>query len=186
MRILVAGASGVLGRATLPHLKQHEVVGLTRTAEKRELLAELGVEAVVCDVYDYPALLGVVARARPQIVVNFLTDLSTGPEANNRIRREGASNLLKAAEKAHATRLVVESVAFALEGDAARALEELERSSASFAGDSLLLRFGRVWGPHTFHRRPAPAPSIRVNRAGAEAARLIADAPGGIYTLYAL
>jgi NADPH:quinone reductase-like Zn-dependent oxidoreductase len=159
MRILVAGASGVLGRATLPHLEQHEVVGLTRTDAKRELVRELGAEAVVGDVYDYPALLTIVARARPQTVVNFLTDLRAGSEANNQIRREGASNVFAAAERAGAARLIVESVAFPLEGDAARALDDLERSTFMFAGEALILRFGRLWDPkrctkpHPRHRR---------------------------------
>jgi nucleoside-diphosphate-sugar epimerase len=57
LRILVAGATGVLGRATLPHLEGHEVVGLTRKREKLELLRALGVGGVVCDVYDYEELL---------------------------------------------------------------------------------------------------------------------------------
>ena len=30
MRILIVGASGVLGRATLPHLRGHELIGTTR------------------------------------------------------------------------------------------------------------------------------------------------------------
>jgi nucleoside-diphosphate-sugar epimerase len=183
MRIVVAGASGVLGRATLRHLDPHEVVGLTRTEEKRDLVRELGVEAVICDVYDYPSLLSVVTRARPQAVVNFLTALSTGPEANNQIRREGASNLLAAAERAGATRLVVESVAFPLEGDSARALEELERSTRAFAGEALILRFGRLWGPRTFHQEAAAPPSIHIDRAGAEAARIITTEPPGTYTV---
>jgi nucleoside-diphosphate-sugar epimerase len=183
MRILVAGASGVLGRATLPHLERHGVVGLTRTDAKREFVRKLGAEVVVCDVYDYQALLNVVARAQPQTVVNFLTALSTGSAANNRIRREGASNLLAAAERVGARRLVVESVAFPLDGDAARVLDELERSTRAFAGEALILRFGRLWGPGTFHQRAAAPPSIRGDRAGTEAARLITGASPGTYTV---
>ena len=52
MRILFAGATGVLARATLPHLRRHRVVGLTRSPQKRRLLHELGAEAIVCDVQD--------------------------------------------------------------------------------------------------------------------------------------
>src|SRR5438093_1064712 len=98
MRILVAGATGVLGRATLPHLARHEVVGLTRSREKLESLRDLGAEPVLCDVYDYETLQWVTQQVGPQIIVNFLTDLSSGSaEANNRVRREGGGNLLKAA-----------------------------------------------------------------------------------------
>ena len=184
MRILVAGASGVLGRATLPHLDRHEVVGLARAREKLQLVSDLGAEAIACDVYDYPALLEIAQRAQPQIVVNFLTDLSTrSEEANNRVRREGAANLVEAAEAANASRLVVESVAFTLHGEAARALEELEQSTRRFAGEALILRFGRFWGPGTWYETPPEAPALHIDKAGAEAARLIADAPPGTYVV---
>jgi nucleoside-diphosphate-sugar epimerase len=148
VRILFAGASGVLGRATLPHLDQDEVVALTRSPEKLRLLRELGAEAALCDVYDSEALLDLAMRAEPQAVVNFVTDLVEGSAAlNNRARREGGANLLNAATASGALRLVVESVAFALDGDAAQAVEELEQSTRGFSGEALVLRFGRLWGP---------------------------------------
>lgn len=183
MRILFAGASGALGRATLPHLHGHDVVGLTRSATKLGLLRNLGVEAVLCDVYDHRGLLEVARRARPQVVVNFVTDLSTGSlEANNRARRIGGQNLRDVAEETGASRLVVESVAFALAGDAADALRELERAARAFPGETVVLRFGRLWGPGTAHDAPAEPPTIQVETAGAEAARLL-DAPPGTYAV---
>jgi uncharacterized protein YbjT (DUF2867 family) len=182
MRILVAGASGVLGRATLPHLKRHDVVGLTRIADKLDLLHALGAEARVCDVYDYPALRALTEETRPQIVVNLLSDLAAGSEeANNRIRQEGAANVLQAATAAGADRLVVASVAFPLAGDAARAVERLERETRQFPGESLILRFGRLWGPGTFHETPSEQPSVEILKAGPEAAQLITDARPGTY-----
>jgi len=91
-RVLFAGATGALGRATLPHLEGHDVVGLTRTRDRLELLRALGAHGVVCDVYDYKELLRVAEETKPQIVINFLTDLSSGVgEANNRVRREGSA-----------------------------------------------------------------------------------------------
>lgn len=182
MRILFAGATGVLGRATLPHLRGHDVVGLTRAPEKVPVLRQLGVDGAVCDVYDHEALLQLARRARPETVVNFVTDLASGSAlANNRIRREGGRNLLQAAETAGASRLVVESVAFPLDDDAGAAVDELEESARRFAGDVLVLRFGRFWGPGTFHEaRPEP-PAVHVDKAGAEAARLLAHAPPGTY-----
>jgi nucleoside-diphosphate-sugar epimerase len=183
-RILFAGASGVLGRATLPHLKAHHVVGLTRTADKLQLVRNLGVDAVVCDVYDADVLLRVTQRVRPTVVVNFLTDLSTGlVEANNRLRREGGANLLNAATAAGASRLVVESVAFSLAGDEAKALDELEEAARRFPGDAVILRFGRLWGPGTFYSAAPQPPAIHVEEAGAEAARLIIGAPSGTYAV---
>jgi nucleoside-diphosphate-sugar epimerase len=184
MRILLAGATGVLGRAVLPHLRPHEVFGLTRSAEKLQLLRHLGAEALVCDVYDYETLLDVATRTEPQTVVNFLTDLTRrSAAANSRIRREGGDNLRNAATAAGASRLVVESVAFTLEGAAGEAVDHLERAARAFAGDVLILRFGRLWGPGTFHRSAPSPPAIHVDEAGAEAARLIADATPGTYTV---
>jgi uncharacterized protein YbjT (DUF2867 family) len=78
MRILVAGATGVLGRATLPHLKRHDVLGLTRAREKLPLLRALGAEGVVCDVYDSGELIRLAQERRPQVVVNFVTDCPLG------------------------------------------------------------------------------------------------------------
>jgi nucleoside-diphosphate-sugar epimerase len=67
MRILFAGATGVLGRATIPHLRGHEVTGLTRSPEKLQLLRDLGAEAAVCDVYASDALLRLAERVRPEV-----------------------------------------------------------------------------------------------------------------------
>jgi NAD dependent epimerase/dehydratase family len=86
MRILVAGASGVVGRATLPHLTRHDVAGLTRSPEKLGSLRDLGAEPMLCDVYDHERLLRVTQRFRPRIVADFLTDLSAGSvQGNDRI-----------------------------------------------------------------------------------------------------
>jgi hypothetical protein len=41
-------------------------------------MRKLGAVAVRCDVYDYERLLRVLRATRPRIVVNFLSDLSTG------------------------------------------------------------------------------------------------------------
>ena len=184
MRILFAGASGVLGRNTLPHLLGHEVTGLTRSPEKLELLRELGVEATVCDVYDLDALRRLARGVQPEVVVNFVTDLaSRSYDANSRVRREGGRNLISAATAAGAARLVTESVAFTLDGEAAAAVHELEDASRAFAGASLILRFGRLWGPGTFHEASRGRPAVHVDKAGAEAARLIAHAPAGTYVV---
>jgi nucleoside-diphosphate-sugar epimerase len=186
VRILFAGAGGVLGRAALPHLRLHRVVGLTRSEARRGLLRELGAEGVVCDVYDYDALLRVAVRLGPETVVNFVTDLAAGSgAANNRARREGGTNLLEVARVVGASRLVVESVAFTLAGDAGRAVEDLERSTGTFPGEALVLRFGRLWGPGTAHDAPPRPPAVHVHEAGRRAARLITDGAPGTTTIAA-
>jgi NADPH:quinone reductase-like Zn-dependent oxidoreductase len=184
VRILLAGATGVLGRATLPHLRAHDVVGLTRSHEKLQLLRDLGAEGGVCDVYDYEALLLLTQRVRPHTVVNFVTDLAAGSTAaNNRARREGGAHLLTAATAIGAARLVVESVAFTLEADAGEAVEQLERSTLAFPGEALILRFGRFWGHGTAYQTPARPPTIQIDQAGAEAARLLTGAPPGTHVI---
>jgi uncharacterized protein YbjT (DUF2867 family) len=184
MRILIAGATGVLGRATLPHLQGHEVLGLTRRREKLMLLRALGAEGVVCDVYDYQELLRVAQATRPHIVVNFLTDLSSGNgEANNRVRREGGSNLVSAAIAAEASRLVVESVSFPLEDTAADAVEQMERAALESPLEVLILRFARFWGCGTWYSEPPTSDAIHIDEAGVRAAKLLTSAPAGTYVI---
>jgi nucleoside-diphosphate-sugar epimerase len=184
MRILVAGATGVLGQATLPHLEGHDVIALTRTRGKLELLRDFGAEGVVCDVYDSDALRQVAQRARPHIVVNFLTDLSYGiGDANDRVRREGASNLVSAAVAAEARRLVVESVSFPLEGESADALEHMEQTALGAPLEVLILRFGRLWGHDTWYDEPPGSDAVHLDEAGARAARLLISAPPGTYVI---
>jgi nucleoside-diphosphate-sugar epimerase len=184
MRILVAGATGVLGRATLPHLKGHDVLGLTRARGKLPLLRALGAEGVVCDVYDFGELIRLAEERRPHVVVNFVTDLSAGSsEANNRARREGGRNLVGAAEAGGSRRLILESVAFPLERSAAEALEQMEQTALESPIDVLILRFGRLWGPATFYQEPPEPPAIHINDAGARAATLITSDPPGIHVI---
>jgi hypothetical protein len=113
-----------------------------------------------------------------------VTDLASGsPDANSRARREGGRNLVSTATATGAARLVTESVAFTLDGDAAAALDELEEASRDFVGASLILRFGRLWGPGTFHETSPSPPAVHIDKAGAEAARLIVQAPVGTYVV---
>ena len=86
MRILFAGATGVLGRATLPHLDGHDVVGLTRTRAKLVALRALGAYGVVCDVYDYERLLRVAEETKRRLVVESVSFRLEG-SARRRSRR---------------------------------------------------------------------------------------------------
>jgi nucleoside-diphosphate-sugar epimerase len=184
MRILVAGATGVLGRATLPHLKRHDVLGLTRAREKLPLLRALGAEGGVCDVYDFGELIRLAQVRRPHVVVNFVTDLCAGiSEANNRARREGGRNLVGAAEAAGSRRLILESVAFPLERPAAEALEVMEQAALESPIEVLILRFGRLWGPSTWYQEPPEPPAIHIDDAGRRAADLITSGPAGTCVL---
>ena len=180
MRILIVGAAGVLGRATLPHLGGHDLTGTTRSADRRASLTALGARAELCDVYEAGALARVARACAPDVVVNFLTDLAGGPgPANSRIRREGGPIVSAAARASGARRLVVESIAFAGSADSAGAVAALEDSAAASGLDVLILRFGRFWGPGTWTETTPEPPAIHVAEAGRRAATLIlAGRPG--------
>lgn len=122
MRILLAGASGAIGRPLLPKLlaADHEVVGTTRSEAKAEAIREAGAEAAVLDANDAEALREAVAAARPEVVINQLTALPEAldfrdPDAlapTNRLRREAGPALARIAAEAGAKRLIAQSVAF--------------------------------------------------------------------------
>ena len=124
MRVLVAGAAGVIGRplAGLLAAAGHEVAALTRSGARQEQLRGAGAELVTCDALDAAALEKAVGAARPEVVVNQLTALPrrisprrAGRDlaATNRLRREGTRNLMAAAAAAGVRHVVAQSVAFA-------------------------------------------------------------------------
>jgi len=191
MRIFLAGASGAIGRQLVPMLTKlgHEVAGMTRTPAKAEMLRELGAEPVVLDVYDGPALSEAAAAFGPDLVMHQLTDLPDDPAriaemgaANSRIRTEGTENLLAAARAAGARRFVAQSIAWQLPTErGAAAVAEHEAMVLEAGG--VVVRYGRFYGPGTYHEhdRPEP-PMIQV----AEAARrtlTTLDSPAGVVTI---
>ena len=182
MRILIVGAAGVLGRATLPHLAGHVVLGTTRTATKLDLLAALGARPELVDVYD-PGALSRVARAfAPDVVVNFLTDLAGGAgAANARIRAEGGPIVSAAARDNGARRLVVESIAFESSPASAAAVATLETDATASSLACVILRFGRFWGPGTWAEQAPAPPAIFIAAAGARAADLIVRGEPGVH-----
>jgi hypothetical protein len=99
------------------------------------------------------------------------------------VRREGASNVLTATIAAEARRLVVESVSFPREGDAADALEQMEHAALRSPLEVLILRFGRFWGHGTWYDQPPAGDAVHIDDAGARAARLLRSAPAGTYVI---
>jgi len=123
-RILLAGATGVVGRRLMPLLKSsgYDVFGTTRRAEKVAALEKAGTTPLVVDVFDALALSAALLKIRPEIIIHQLTDLPTdldprkmrvGIERNARIRREGTRNLIDAAMAAGARRFIAQSIAWA-------------------------------------------------------------------------
>jgi 2-alkyl-3-oxoalkanoate reductase len=125
MKIFVAGATGVLGRALVPQLvaRGHEVVGMTRSASKQDLVRSLGARPVVADALDPDAVAQAVASAEPEVIVHELTSLSgpmsvrearhperfSGAIMTNRLRTEGTDHLLAAGRAVGARRFVAQS-----------------------------------------------------------------------------
>jgi len=190
MRIFLAGATGVLGVPLVPLLvaEGHVVAGLTRSPGKAEGLRAAGAEPVVCDAFDADALTAAVVAFRPETVLNKLTDLPDDPEEifgfvelNAKIRREGTRNLLAAAEAAGAGRFLAQSVAWPLEGDSGAAVAELEAAVLEFGG--VVLRYGRFYGPGTYHESDLPEPPrIHVDEAARRTVEAL-DAPSGTVTI---
>jgi nucleoside-diphosphate-sugar epimerase len=123
-RILLAGASGAIGRRLTPLLRDagHHVTGTTRSAAKADALRALGAEPLVVDVFDAEALLRATMEARPEIVIHQLTDLPAGLDPalmgaatarNARIRDDGTRHLVRAAIAAGARRFIAQSIAWA-------------------------------------------------------------------------
>jgi nucleoside-diphosphate-sugar epimerase len=114
MRVLLAGASGAIGRYLLPQLieAKHQVIGITRSAGS---LAGTGAREVVADVLDRPALLAALDGIKADVVIHQLTALSKAPARSrdmretNRLRTEGTSTLIAAARKVGAKKFVAAS-----------------------------------------------------------------------------
>lgn len=123
MKILVAGATGAIGRPLISQLlaKGHDVVALTRSHDNARTLAERGVEAVIADVFNADAVKAAVIKAQPEVAIEQLTALpktynsksmSATAALNQRIRIEGGANVLAAALAAGVRRYLRQSIAF--------------------------------------------------------------------------
>ena len=105
MRILVAGATGVLGAPTVRALvgAGHEVVGLARSPEKAKLVETFGGRGAIGDVLK-PATLGPAARGAEAVI-----HLASSSEAFEAVRVTGCRNLVAAAQASGVHRFVVGS-----------------------------------------------------------------------------
>lgn len=215
MRIFLAGATGAVGKRLTPLLLDagHEVVGATRSAGKAQSLRAGGVNPVVVDVFDAPALTCALSQAQADIVMHQLTDLppgldptrmAEGARRNARVRTEGTRNLVSAMLRAGVNRLVAQSIAWMyapgpephtesdpldLEADGARATSiagviALERTTLSSPPiQGVVLRYGRLYGPGTGVDFAREAPSLHVDAAARAAVLAIDKAQPGIYNI---
>lgn len=212
-RILVAGASGAIGRRLCRLLVQDgwTVSGTTRSTERAAALWDMGVEPVVADVFDAAHWQQAVIDARPDIVIHQLTDLPPALDParmaearlrNARMRELGTRHLVEAALAAGAHRLIAQSVAFAYApgptpwqedaplnvgapdpaGLTARGVTSLEQQVLASGLESVVLRYGKLYGPGTGFDTPPPGGPVHVD-AAADAARRAVLQGAGIYNI---
>jgi 2-alkyl-3-oxoalkanoate reductase len=124
MRILVLGASGVLGRRVAARLvtEGHEVIGTSRSQERFDAINELGATPWVADVLDEEGIDLVLTRLHPEVVVHAVSDIPDEIDmrryaavmaGNDRVRAEGTPILMRAVAGAGVGRVITASVAFA-------------------------------------------------------------------------
>jgi nucleoside-diphosphate-sugar epimerase len=173
----------------------HEVTAMTRSVLRAAQLEAVGADPVVCDVFDADGVRAAMAAATPQAVFHHLTALPPplnwadpdvfGP--NNRVRTEGTRVLVDAALATGARRVVAQSIAFAyapagdpvkeedaalftdapppLGGLVAAIVEHEERVMGAAGIEGLVLRYGMLYGPGTYHdRRGSTAADIIAGR----------------------
>jgi nucleoside-diphosphate-sugar epimerase len=207
-RIFLAGVAGAIGRRMLPLLRHagYLVFGTTRSAAKAEELRSLGVEPVVVDVFDMEMLARALEAARPDTVIHQLTDLPKNLEPslmgdalvrNARIRAEGIRNLVIAANRAGARRLVTQSICWAyapgaeprseddpldanaegVRGITVRGVVALESCTlASPPLEGIVLRYGQLYGPGTHSKVPSSDAPVHVDAAAYAAVLAHSDA----------
>ncbi|MFD0691466.1 NAD-dependent epimerase/dehydratase family protein [Actinomadura fibrosa] len=168
MKILLAGATGVVGRRLLPLLVQagHEVAGTTRRPERAEAVRDLGGTPVVMDALDEAAVRAAVETVRPDAIVHQLTDL-TGEDfaANSRLRIEGTRHLVDAALAAGVQTMIAQSIAWLYVPSDTPAVETdpLDPTLPPYEGVAgletavgemprgVVLRYGALYGPGTWY-----------------------------------
>ncbi|SDR82683.1 NAD-dependent epimerase/dehydratase family protein [Microlunatus soli] len=120
MKILLAGATGAIGRRLLPALGRdnHEVIALTRDPSRAAEFRRSGVQAVVADALDRTELLRATDGVEFDAVIHQLTALTKPPvrhrgmAVTNLLRTDGTRHLLEVAERAGARRFVTQSIVF--------------------------------------------------------------------------
>jgi nucleoside-diphosphate-sugar epimerase len=169
MKVLVAGATGALGKQLVPKLvaRGHEVVGTTRSESKRQAIYDLGATPAVVDALDAEQVARVVAEAEPEVIVHELTALSGDFDLRhfdrtfaetNRLRTEATDHLLAAGRAVGVKRFVAQSYgAWRMPSEAPKAvrptLEAIRYLERAVTGadwtEGVALRYGGFYGPGT-------------------------------------
>ena len=181
MRVLIAGATGAIGRPLIQN--QHTVYALARSPTSSQVITELGAEPVSGDALDAASVKAAITQVRPDAVINELTalpsrytaeEMAAAAERDRKVRIEGNVNLLAAVRDARVRRYVLqsggfwyapgdgladESVPFAFDASpevaaGSRRYAELEATATGTPGiEFVALRYGFFYGPGTWFRR---------------------------------
>lgn len=222
MKIIVAGATGAIGRQLLPLLVHagHEVIGTTRYPAKTGDITAMGARPMVLDALDRESVLAALSDVQPDVVIHQLTDLATHNWAgNSRLRIEGTRHLVAAAQAVGVQRMIAQSISWVcapgeglsreddpLDVDAdlsrintIRGVQGLEQAVSEMP-IGVVLRYGMLYGPHTWYSRgedtlvtdplmkgetaarDAESSFVHVTDA-AQASLLALDWPAGIYNI---
>jgi nucleoside-diphosphate-sugar epimerase len=177
VRILVAGATGVIGQPLVDRLLSagHAVHALTRSLESARALEARGIAPLVGDVFDGETVAAAVRTLAPDAIVHQLTALpprirprrvDRDMAATNRLRT-GGTDVLVGAAIAGGAHLVAQSIAFLyapaetpraesdplvdadVAGTMVGAVEHLESAVVDAGGAAL--RYGLFYGPGTVY-----------------------------------
>lgn len=177
MRVFVAGATGVLGRRVVAECTErgHDVVGLTRDDRGDAVVRDRGGEPRRGDLLEPDAVQAAANDA--DVLVHAATKIptDTNPDEsdwtlNDRVRGEGAENLVAAAAAAGADRLVLQSVVWLARQPDGRPFDEtdppnpdrstrsalaaeqiVEAGAAEHGVDAAVLRGGYFYAADTAH-----------------------------------
>jgi nucleoside-diphosphate-sugar epimerase len=165
MRVFVAGATGVIGTPVVSQLVAagHEVIGMTRSPAKSDMLRASGARPVVADALDPEAVARAVAETEPEVIVHQLTSLKGEPglremrhpdrftAPTNRLRTEGTDILLAAGRAVGIRRFVAQGIV-------------------------AIGTYARTGGPAKTEDDPADMDLPAKGRAGVDAVRYLEDA----------
>lgn len=169
MRMFVVGATGVLGRHTLPRLVErgHSVAAVARRPEDVEQLRRLGFATWRGDILDAESMREPLQGC--DVALHLATAIPVRRPGmdwslNDRIRREGTRNLLAMAHEQGVGRYVQQSITF-LYGDGGDQIVseewplapypqidsafEMEEAVRASALEWVILRGGAFYGPST-------------------------------------
>jgi 2-alkyl-3-oxoalkanoate reductase len=124
VKVFVAGATGTIGTQLVPQLAAggHDVIAMTRSPAKADMLRALGARPVVADALDPEAVARAVAETEPEVIIHQLTALKGVPglrdlrhpdrlaAMTNRLRTEGTDHLLAAGRAVGTRRFIAQSV----------------------------------------------------------------------------